>query len=429
MNDLIHLKRLSAVKSNGGVKFLTPAAFPGNHCPMHTALALSSNIKGMSTLLVGTAECGNYSRSIVEKNQSGDNSLHWTYVLDSNEVVFGCRKGLIEAIKEMETSGAHAIMVISTCVPEVIGEDIEGIIHEVQPKTDVRLNYVQMPHFKCNSYPSGFWKTLKAFGGMMEPLKRNPQIVNVLGRSGEEDHIPMPELLQALEKREITLRYLAPKSDVMDFIAAPDAAMNLVLSPYMNPLAEYMKERFDVPYISMHEVYDISGIDSLHMEIARILGITWGDDFNNYKETVSSLEMVAQKLVNNLRYVTTHRNILMVLPLALYLEKLGMEPLLLHMEEFYPDDKKWSKKLLEKGVNPFICHMVNEVSDAIVLEEICPDVSFGEIPGGSDVIPCVTHLSQLYGQIGYERTELLLRQLITAMTPQEKRGDDINGIT
>ena len=72
MNELKHLKRLSAVKSNAGIKFLTPAAFPGNHCPMHTALALSSNIKGMSTLLIGTAECGNYSRSIIEKNKPED---------------------------------------------------------------------------------------------------------------------------------------------------------------------------------------------------------------------------------------------------------------------------------------------------------------------------------------------------------------------
>lgn len=328
---------------------------------------------------------------------------------------------MIQAIKEMETEGAHAVMVISTCVPEVIGEDIEGIINEIQPKTDVRLNYVQMPHFKCNSYPSGFWKTLEAFGGMMEPLKRNAQNVNVLGRSGEEDHIPMPELLLALEKRNIMLRYLAPKSDIKDFISAPDAALNLVLSPYMNPLAKYMQERFGVPFVSMHEVYDVSGIDRLHTDIAQILGITWGDDFNCHKETASSLEIVTEKKVNNLSYVTTHRNTLMVLPLALYLKKLGMEPLLLHIEEFYPDDKTWSKELLEKEVNPYICHMVNEVSDAVVLEGICPDVSFGEIPGGKNEIPCVTHLSQLYGQIGYERTEMLLKWLIEAVTRQESK--------
>ena len=415
MIELKHLKRLSAVKSNAGIKFLTPAAFPGNHCPMHTALALSSNIKGMSTLLIGTAECGNYSRSIIEKNKPEDHTLHWMYVLDSNEVVFGCRKGVMQAVKEMEAAGARAIMLISTCVPEVIGEDMEGIIRELQPETKARLNYVQMPHFKCNSYPSGFYKTLESFGEMMEPSKKRPDVVNILGRSKEEDHIPMPELLQALEARNMTLRYLAPKSDITDFVSAPDGALNLVLSPYMNPLAKRMEKRFGVPFVSVHEVYDVDGIDHLYHDIAAKLGIQWGDGFLKSRKAAAHSEAEAKEIVKGLRFVTTHRNTLMTLPLAHYLLKLGMEPLLLHMEEFYPDDKRLSKLLLEQGQDPYLCHMVNEPSDARMLEELSPDVSFGEIPGGNGMIPFVPHLDELYGQAGYERTELLLKRLINAL--------------
>lgn len=414
MNELKHLKRLSAVKSNAGIKFLTPAAFPGNHCPMHTALALSSNIKGMSTLLIGTAECGNYSRSIIEKNKPEDHTFHWMYVLDSNEVVFGCRKGVMQAVKEMDEAGARAIMLISTCVPEVIGEDMEGIIRELQPQTKARLNYVQMPHFKCNSYPSGFYKTLESFGEMMKPIKKRPDVVNILGRSKEEDHIPMPELLQALETREMTLRYLAPKSDITDFVSAPDGALNLVLSPYVNPLAKRMENRFGVPFVSVHEVYDVDGIDYLYHDIASKLGIQWGDGFLKSRKAAAHLEAEAKEMVKGLRFVSTHRNTLMTLPLAHYLLRLGMEPLLLHMEEYYPDDKKWSNLLLEQGQDPYLCHMVNEPSDARILEVISPDVSFGEIPGGNGMIPCVPHLDELYGQAGYERTELLLKRLINA---------------
>jgi len=258
MNELQHLKRLSAVKTNAGVKFLTPAAFPGNHCPMHTALSLSSNIKGMSTLVVGTSECSTYSRNVIAKPKSKRSKLHWMYVLDASEVVFGCRKGLIEAIKEMDRAGAKAVMLILTCVPEVIGEDIEGIVHETQPQVNARLNFVQMGHFKCNSYPSGYWKTLASFGDLMEQAKTRPDVINVLGRSPEEDHIPMPELLAVLGKRGFHLRMLAPKSDIEDFIAAPDARLSLVLSPYMNPLAEVMWQRYQVPFISLHEIYDAS---------------------------------------------------------------------------------------------------------------------------------------------------------------------------
>ncbi|MDR1405398.1 MAG: hypothetical protein LBJ20_07540 [Candidatus Methanoplasma sp.] len=69
MNELGHLKRLSSVKTNSCVKFLTPAAFPGNHCPLHRALALCANVRGISTLVVGTPECGIYSRNIIEMSR------------------------------------------------------------------------------------------------------------------------------------------------------------------------------------------------------------------------------------------------------------------------------------------------------------------------------------------------------------------------
>lgn len=412
MNELKHLKRLSAVRSNAGVKFLTPAAFPGNHCPMHTSLALSANIQGMSTLVVGTAECGIYSRNVIAKTGSQEGVFHWMYILDANEVVFGCREGLIGVIREMDRAGAKAIMLILTCVPEVIGEDIEGIVHEIQPDVNARLSFVLMGHFKCNSYPSGYWKTLAAFTDLMEEAKPRPDTVNILGRSPKEDHIPVPELLTGLESRGFRLRLLAPKSDIADFAAAPDAKLNLVLSPYLNPLATVMEQRYGVPYISLHEIYDVLGIDRLYEAVAESLGVDWGDEFEQTRQQAISQQNQARQVFQGLSYTSTHRNALTPLPLALYLAEFRMKPLLLHMEEFYPDDRKWAKALKESGEDPLVCHMVNENADAALLERLRPDLSFGEIPGGTGQIPCVPHLDELYGRIGYERTCLLISRML-----------------
>jgi len=418
LNELSHLKRLSTVKTNAGVKFLTPAAFPGNHCPMHTALALSSNIRGMSTLVIGTSECGSYSRNVIAKAKEFGAALHWMYVLDSSEVVFGCRSGVAEAVREMDRAGARSIMLIWTCVPEVIGEDAAGFIHELQPEVRARLCFVQMGHFKCNSYPSGYWKTLRAFADLMEPQTQRPDTINILGRGPEEEHIPMPELLTLLQKRGFRLRMLAPKSGIEDFIAAPDALLSLVLSPYMNPLAEEMKNRFNVPYISFHETYKVTSVDRLYASVAEALRLDFAGEFIRMRETADALERRVSDTFLGMRYITTHRNALSPLPLALYLAELGMEPLLLHMEEFYPDDKKWAAALLQKGQNPLLCHMVNEKADAPVLERLGAQLSFGEIPEGSGKIPCAEYLYELYGQIGYERTARLLNRMLAFETTE-----------
>ena len=412
MKELKHLKHLSSVKTNAGVKFLTPAAFPGNHCPMHTALALSSRVKGMSTLVVGTPECGTYSRNVVSNVKGQEGELHWTYILDSNEVVFGCRKGLIKTIKEMDKSGAKAIMIILTCVPEIIGEDIEGIVHETQHQVSALLTYVLMAHFKCNSYPSGYWKTLMAFVGLMKKGKTSPDTINILGRSPREHHVPMPGLLTALEKRGFYLRMLAPKSDIEDFIVSPDAALNIVLSPFMNPLAEMMWEKFKVPFISLHETYDVVEIDSLYETVEKSLKIRFNHEFDEAREKAIILQNQAETVFNRKNYILTQIGAMMSLPLVLYLIKFEMKPMLLHMDEFYPDDRKWAKAINEKGYDPMICHMVNNDADIELLENIRAEFSLGKLLKDSSLIPCVPYLEDLYGQIGYERTAVLLSRML-----------------
>ena len=414
MKELEHLKPLSSVKTNSGVKFLTQAAFPGNHCPMHTSLALSAQVKGMSTLVVGTSECGFYSRNVVSHVKSQEEALHWTYILDSTEVVFGCRERLIKAIKEMDKSGAKAIMIILTCVPELIGEDMEAIVHEVQPQVSARLAFVLMAHFKCNSYPSGYWKTLLAFEGLMKRGKVRADTINILGRSPKEKYSPMPELLIALEKRGFYLRMLAPISDIEDFIISPDASLNIVLSPFMNPLAEMMWEKFQVPFISLHELYDVGEIGDIYEAVEKILKIRFNHEFDKLREKANALQNKAKDLFQGKSYILTHIGAIMPLPLVLYLTKFKMEPKLLHMDEFYPDDKKWSKAIKNQGYNPRICHMVNYNADIEILEHINAEFSLGKLLKNSTSIPCVSHLEDLYGQVGYERTITLLSRMIEA---------------
>jgi len=110
------------------------------------------------------------------------------------------------------------------------------------------------------------------------------------------------------------------------------------------------------------------------------------------------------------------------LSLAFYLNKFNMKPILIHMEEFYPDDRLWAKKLKEIEINPFICHMVNNKADAQVLEKLDADLSFGEIFEGTGKIPCVSYLYEIYGQIGYERTSLLLNRIMNTLENHKIQG-------
>ncbi len=405
MNDIRHLTCLSAVKAMNGIRQLTPAAFPGNHCPMHTALSLGSRIKGVSTLVIGTAECGYYSRNVPLTSPYPDQGLHWTYVLDSKEVVFGFRDGLIQAVREMDEAGAKVILLLATCVPELVGEDIESICFEIQPFTKARLLHIPLGNFKCGSYQPGYWKTLLAMGMLMERVMEKSKTVNVLGRSRSEDHIPTPQLIEKLEQKGIFLRFLAPDACLEDFTAAGDAQLNLVLSPFMDPLAQWMSKEHGIPFFSLHDVYDIFEIETMYSSIEQMLEIELG--FEEQLAQGKSAQSQAAKQVAGLHYIGTQVGGIQPLPLAAYLSSLEMTPIMIHMEEFYPSDKLWRDRLLHLDKNPIICMMVNEQADKVVIDSLCPDL----IIGGWGAIPIL----DLYGQVGCERTIALLERITKAL--------------
>ncbi len=419
MKELMHLKRLSAVKSNIGIKFLTPAVFPGTHCPMRIASVIVEDIVGLSSLLVGMQECTTHSRLFSPKPEGKKGELHWLYVLEDKEVVFGCREGLMDALRKMDKAGAKAILLIITCVPELIGEDIEGMIHEVQPELSAQVTYVMLGQFKNFSYPPGSWKTIQALGGLMEKKEKNPLLVNVLGRSPEEDHIPMPSLLPELQARGIILRYLAPGASLEDFQNGPEAALNLVVSPYTQPLAVKMEEEFGVPYIALHTLYSVEEIDKAYAEIAVGLNICWDNCFEAERQEALALQNHAKKRLDGLRYISSVR-IDLPLPLAIYLDSLGMTALLLHLEEYYPEDRINAQQLIARGQDPWVCRMVNAEADLPIMEALEPDIYFGYLQIASPTAPCVADMFDFYGQTGYGRTTRLLKRIFETLDETEK---------
>ena len=417
MNELKHLKRLSAVKASTGIRFLTPAVFPGCHCPMRMAAVIVENVPGLSSLLVGMPECATHSRLFSPHPEGRHGELHWLYVLNAQEVVFGCREGLIAALREMDKAGAKAILLIVTCVPELIGEDLAGILHEVQPELSARITFVMLAQFKNVSYPPGLWKTMEALGTLMAAGATDAGRINVLGRAPEEDHIPLPSLFLELMRRGLALRYLAPGASLQDFQNAPDAALNLVVSPFMQPLAAKMEREFGIPYIALNNLYDVESIGRAYEEIAKRFGFSWGEAFAKERQQALEFEEQAREKLKGLRYILSPR-IDMPVALAVYLTGLGMEPLLLHLEDCYPEDRVHVKRLVSLGYNPWVCRMVNAEADVPVLAKLAPDICFGYLPA-TKATACVPDMFDFYGQVGYGRTSNLLKRSLGVLADRD----------
>ncbi|SCM82706.1 Oxidoreductase/nitrogenase component 1 [uncultured Sporomusa sp.] len=407
-----HLKRLTTIQSNKGVTFLTPAAFPGSHCPMHAAAHLANSIQGLSSLVLGMQECAYYSRQVLPGPVGKDGSLHWMYVLDASEVVFGCRNGLQQALIEMNQAGAKVILLIITCIPELIGEDIAALVCELQPQLTARLLPIPAAHFCCNGYPAGLWRTLEALAGLMQPRTLIPHSANLLGLHPTAAAAP---LIQALSAAGLTLQRLGPDSSIDEFLTAPASALNIVLSPYMLPLAKRMEQHFGTPFVALHDAYGALEIAAAYAGIAEKLGLDWTDTFTQGANNLRAVEKIASSRLKGLRFFATDASIDPI-PLAAYLATLGMEPLLLHIEEFYPEDRQWTQRLHALGYDPWACHRVNPVAEEAVFAALRPDFVLGTVPPSREMtLPHADQLYKMNGPFGYERTIWLLDKILQVL--------------
>jgi len=91
-------------------------------CAMTGAAACLAGLEGMSVVIHGSSGCYYYPTTLLHV------PLHGTFILE-NEVIFGSEDRLREVIGDLFGTG-NRIAVITTCVPAILGEDIQSMLAE-----------------------------------------------------------------------------------------------------------------------------------------------------------------------------------------------------------------------------------------------------------------------------------------------------------
>lgn len=418
---------------------------PGRHCPMHTALALAKQLGDISTLVVGTAECGYYSRYVMTEPRGKNGELHYVYELDANEVVFGCRKGLMDAIGEMDREGAKLILLILTCVPALIGEDMKAVIDELDGKVRAKLFFIDGAHFKYNGYLTGFLDTYCQLGevynetesqefmlntwpaqkvcetdsvrGDQEPIHTEIRQVNFLGSLRGLEALALKNFLT-----ETGYGFLEMNSkDITGKLAKLwEGSLSVLQDPYQGMLAKTLKK----PAISLCRSFLADDIREDYRILKKTL-IPEGNreeefQLSSYKE-LKEREEKARRKIKGIPFIITVQELL-ALPIAAYLAALGMEPKLLGVESFLEEDVLYRDSILNAGYNPYLVTITEEKN----LKEWGKDYPLLSI-GHSSAVPesrVINNLKvqKIFALLGYERSVLLLEYLMELAEDMKKGG-------
>lgn len=368
------LNKLSNIKEDSDVKALSYAIFPGTHCPLFGVALTASYIEDLAILVVGTSECTYYTK-VFSSNRSKNKDKVYSLVLKEKEVVFGADKTVKEAVKHIkDLENPAGIMIVTTCVPELIGEDYNGIKYELEEEIGLPIFVVKTEHYKCNSHIPGMTRAMNSLIDVMMDIKEKNG-VNIIGHRAEG--IENTEMYKLLSKKGIEINTIIPsKCRLNEIMNATKAKLNIVTDMIALDLARDMEKKFNIPYIFFDKHMNKEVIINNYEKISNILGIDISEEIKSLIQEYEALFGQARELLKNKSFIYGNTP-MMAFETAEFLVELGLEPKMIQIRELYEVDKVWKDKILEAGFDPYITRIANIAPMRELYDKLKADIYIG----------------------------------------------------
>ena len=410
MYKLDILNRLSEINNDKDITSLSHAIFPGTHCPLFGVALTASYINNLALVVVGTSECTYYTKNFAYHRQHGRDKVY-SLALDEKDVVFGAQNKVEKAIKDIiQIENPEAIMIVTTCVPELIGEDYSSIEFSLQNEIDIPVFVVNTEHFKCNSHIPGMSRALKSLSSVMENSKVKDG-VNILGH--RQKNVENTELVKILNENNVKINTVIPsKCSIDDIKSCTKSKLNIVTDMIALDLAETMKSKLDMDYIYFDKHMDKSTIKENYKKLSKILNINIENILEEQEKEYDILFEECKNILQGKKIIYGNTP-MMALETVDFLNELGLEPVFIQLRELYDQDNKFRENLLNKGYNPYISRIANIAPLRHLYDTIGADIYIGhENPillkeKGLTQITFDTHAQK----IGYELPIAMMKEL------------------
>lgn len=369
------LKTLSQIEKTKDIVPLRKTTYPGTHCPLFGATLTLKLIKDCIILVIGTEECTYYTKNLssVFAEFGGFDGRILSFVMDKHDVTFGCKEKIQKSVEQIvEEYNPNAIFMLTTCVPEITGEDFSSVSKVLMKKYNIPIQCIQTEHFRCNSHLSGIENVLTSCVNFMEEQEKTDSI-NILGEK-EPDN----ELVNILKENNININMCLPSNCSIDDIKkAPKAKLNIVCSRMALPLARKMRDKFNIPYICFVYRCTPDDIYEGYKKVFDALDMELPAKVEEYKNEINVKIEKAKEILKNKSFILGISKV-ETFAVVNFLCDLGLIPKLIQVKDIYPEDKEFMEKITEK-FEPYITVSANLAGMSDVIPSLMPDFYIGPI--------------------------------------------------
>ena len=420
-NELLgRLNRLSRVQTIKDVPQLTTALFPGTHCPLMGAAMIAGGIDDCLLVIVGTDECSYYTKSLtISERYGGIGGRCVSVVLDSHDVTFGSTESMHKAFAEIvEEYQPKCVMLVTTCVIEVIGDDYDAIAEELTRKYQLPVMAVHTEHFKCEDHFPGFERALTACQRIMQPQEGDGS-VNVLGQ--RMGNFADTELHRLLAAAGVQIGVQLPSGCTTEEIRrAPAAKVNIVVHDIALPLAQAMQEQYGIPYVYFNRFAAPEKVLQAYQHLFNYLELPLPAEVDAMLATCKEQEEQLRPLVQGVPYIYGNTQY-DCFELNSYLCSLGLVPQLIQSNHLREDNFADIQSILEHA-DPYICKAANIAPLQYVYDVLHPwfymGHEFGDRLRAKGI--ALLHSDPAGKMLGFECSSFLLQAVAKAVSAAKR---------
>lgn len=247
-----------------------------------------SSIKDACVIEFGPAGTTHYAVEGIGSLNGEDEAKIYSTHMDQSDVTFGKYERLEKAILEIdENISPKYIFVMASSISSIIGADIISVCETLKNSTDAKLIPITTGGLK-DDYNVGVEYALKML--VSEIVKDNVKDINkynILGNNIDKynylsDLKELERIMKDLFNKELNTTFTANTS-IEEIENASKASLNIVIRKEALKAAEYMKEKYNIPYVYKN-LYGLKNTTEFIEAIKEIDGYVLNEE--KYKEEI-----------------------------------------------------------------------------------------------------------------------------------------------
>jgi nitrogenase molybdenum-iron protein alpha chain len=383
----------------------------GSICQLLPGTSILYSLPDTVVIVHGAIGCGGAGNSQgaslrieqIRKGNSNPKGLLWLSTnLNERDVVSGGEAKLTETVLEADRRyRPAAIVVLSSCVPGIIGDDIDGVAARLQPQVSAKLLPVHCEGFKTRIMATAYDAIYHSIANhllefeeedLQKPLipdeladatekVRRSRLVNLMNVSSMTlgDEQELIRLLQALGL-EVNLYPVSAHPDQMKY--ATEAALSISSCPtHDDYFLKYLEAKYGIPYVLKHTPIGIANTNQWLREIAAFFNLTEVAEQIIASETAElnrALEPYRAGLHG--KKVILSAGEMRTLATAVWLQELGMEVVAVRPYHYDQFGEVELDKLLEQNSGiPVNVATAHPFEGANLIEKLKPDLYLGHM--------------------------------------------------